>query len=84
MSAINGVPEGQRVLTADEVRSDLQQLNVVKNCRSYRVLASQLALEGRDAGQAPRFLRFRCSAQANDFYCQSRSTGCSVIDRDWD
>lgn len=51
MSALNGVPEGQRVLTADEVRAELQKMKLAKNCqpeRIARLFASGLALEGRD------------------------------------
>ncbi|CAM4329773.1 hypothetical protein NOLU111490_17785 [Novosphingobium lubricantis] len=51
MSALNGVPEGQRVLTADEVLAELQKMKLEKNCQPERIaylFASGLALEGRD------------------------------------
>lgn len=51
MSALNGMPEGQRVLTADEVRAELQRMKLTKNCQPERIaqlFASGLALEGRD------------------------------------
>lgn len=37
MSAMNGVPEGQRVLTADEVRSELQRMKLTKNYQPERI-----------------------------------------------
>lgn len=51
MSAINGVPEGQRALTHDEVRAELQRLKLGKNCPSERIaslFSARLPFEGRD------------------------------------
>lgn len=51
MSAIKGVPEGQRALTHKEVRAELQRLKLGKNCLSERiasVYAAQLPFEGQD------------------------------------
>lgn len=51
MAAFNGMPEGQRTLTPDEFRAELQWLKLCKNCPSEQtasLFAARLPLEGRD------------------------------------